>query len=308
MITKKPEIKNNFKKQIIFTKNARSAWKGIIDCIKGKDTTLLLPSYIGRNDKEGSGVFDAILFSNVNAVFYRLNNDLSVDIDDLEAKLETLKVDVVLVIHYFGFCRTDMVKIKNICNKNKALLVEDCAHAFNISTNLSVGNYGDFSFYSIHKYLPSFSGGILKINNVSYQEDIKNIAIDDINIDDLKIYAASDLASIFLKRKENYKIYQDFFSEKNYITSLYKLTDSDNPQTYPILVHDNLREKLYFHLIEKGIITIALYYRLIDEIDIYKYKNCKSISNNILNLPVHQDVTKEEINIICKEIHDYLSK
>ncbi|EPG1716837.1 DegT/DnrJ/EryC1/StrS family aminotransferase [Morganella morganii] len=307
MITKKPININNYTKKYIFTKNARAAWKGVIDSIKTKNTTLLLPSYIGRNDKEGSGVYDAILFSNVSAEFYKLNDDLSVNKTDFEEKIRTLNIDAALVIHYFGFCRSDMDFIKKTCKAKNTLLIEDCAHAFNLFTNSKIGTYGDFSFYSIHKYLPSKSGGILHVNNGYYEEQINNTPIESIDINDLKIFAVSDLPAIYEKRRQNYLLYQKYFENKKYLIQLYTLSNMDNPQTFPILIKNNLREKLYFHLIEKNIITIALYYRLIDEIDTELYSNTKSISNNILNLPVHQDITECEINSICKEVDDYLN-
>ncbi|HGY2267680.1 DegT/DnrJ/EryC1/StrS family aminotransferase [Morganella morganii] len=308
MITKKPEQQNNCTKNLIFTKNARTAWNVIIGKFKTLETTMLLPSYIGRNDKEGSGVYDAILENNIQTIFYSLNSNLSINISDLENRIKNNNISILLVIHYFGFCRTDMKHIRDICTRNNIILVEDCAHYFNLSPDNKIGNYGDFSFFSIHKYLASSSGGILKVNNTKYYNDIKGInQKDDINADDLRIYANADLDLIYQKRKKNYLIFQTFFSDKSYLTSLYQLTSQDIPQTFPVLIHNDLREKLYFHLANKNIITISLYYRLIDEINKIEFTNSAAISNSILNLPIHQDTTENDIHLICKEIHEYLN-
>jgi len=70
----------------------------------------------------------------------------------------------------------------------------------------------------------------------------------------------------------------------------------------PIIVKNNKREKLYFKLMDEGIPTIALYYRLIDSIDRRQYPDSYYLSNNILNLPVHQDITKNDIEILTKKL------
>lgn len=79
------------------------------------------------------------------------------------------------------------------------------------------------------------------------------------------------------------------------------------PLNFPIIVNNDKREKLYFKLIEDGIITTSLYYRIISEIDRVEFPVSYSISNSILNLPVHQDTTKEDLRFIVKHLTKHIN-
>jgi len=128
----------------------------------GPNDTVLLPSYT-------CGVeIDTILNCNINPVFYRVNKDLLVDIDDLLKKINK-NVKAILVTHFLGFPQP-IHEIKKICLKKNLFLIEDCAHAL-LSTYEGnyLGSYGDVSVFSVLKTLPIPDGGVLIINN----KDIK---------------------------------------------------------------------------------------------------------------------------------------
>ncbi|MDX7998860.1 perosamine synthetase-related protein [Xenorhabdus sp. Reich] len=309
MITKSAHNPNNCSLNLIFTKNARTAWNLILHSLKSeRELNLLLPSYIGRNDKEGSGVYDAVLNHNITSSFYKIGNQLEVDIIDFEKSILENNINLALIIHYFGFCRSDMIKIRNICDKNNVILVEDCAHAFHLGKEKQlIGNYGDFSFYSIHKYLATESGGILKKNNNKY-----NIAPpsseEDISLQALKIYSNSDFKKIGNSRRKNFNYYSALLNNNKNLEIIFKLDHDDIPQSFPIRIKNELREKLYFYLLKNNLPTISLYYRLIDEIDLKKFVFSEKISNEILNLPVHQDTTKEDIIKLCNNIEAFFNE
>lgn len=301
MIEKSATNRQAFINNILFTSNARAAWEHILFSMKAVSIqpNVLIPSYIGYTDREGSGVFDPIEAQNANPEFYKLNNDLSIDMDNFKTLVETKKYNSALVIHYFGFCRNDMRYIKNICKQNNVLLIEDCAHAFYLHEKESLlGKYGDFSFYSLHKYLPTNSGGVLQNNtnvvvNSSLPEEKK------INQQDLEHYAQADFSGIAKKRSENYKIYEKNIRQFSDIKIMYELKDGDIPQTFPILIKNGNREKLYFYLMEREAPTTALYYRLISQINPKEFPLSHKISCEILNLPVHQDTDERDVLFIC---------
>ena len=61
MILKEPKNKINFKKNIFFANSARESFSIILKYIFFKsDKKILMPSYIGETEKEGSGVFDPV--------------------------------------------------------------------------------------------------------------------------------------------------------------------------------------------------------------------------------------------------------
>ena len=309
MITKSAYNTDNCKLGLMFTKNARTAWSNIISSLcSNRKLTLLLPAYIGRNDKEGSGVYDPVLKYQTNSEFYKVCNQLSVDLESFEKKIKTGSIDVALVIHYFGFCRTNMNKIKKICKENSVVLVEDCAHAFHLgASNQLIGNYGDFSFYSIHKYLATNNGGVWKRNTNSFQlAELKQEELADYEV--LQSYANSDFRQISEIRRDNFRAYSELLVSNDNFEIMYELTSEDIPQTFPIRVKNNLREKLYFFLMEKGLPTTALYYRMIEQISLIDFPLSIKISNEILNLPVHQDINFDDIKNLCQKIDEFFKK
>lgn len=299
---------NNCTYPYFFTKNARTAWYNILESIKvskGRELKLLLPAYIGINNKEGSGVFDAVLKSNADFVFYKVTDNLQVDMEDFNQKIQNEHFDLALVIHYFGFSRIDMEWVKAICQKSNVILVEDCAHAFYIGNNVSkIGSYGDFSFYSLHKYLAVSTGGLLRVNNSALVRPQLN-SEDMIDLTALERFSTSDFNEIAKLRKRNYKYYQEKIISNEHIEVLFDLDDKDIPQTFPIRVKNGLREKLYFYLLKNDIPTVALYYRMIPQILPSEFALSILISSEILNLPVHQDTILKDIDLVCSKIDDF---
>ena len=92
--------------------------------------------------------------------FYRIREDLSVDLDDVEAKIDGA-CKALMVTHYFGFPQ-DMPRIRRFCDDRGLALIEDCAHSFfGRIAGRPVGAYGDFSIGSQRKFFPVFDGGCL---------------------------------------------------------------------------------------------------------------------------------------------------
>ncbi|MDD2540695.1 MAG: DegT/DnrJ/EryC1/StrS family aminotransferase [Desulfuromonadaceae bacterium] len=308
MISKSASDKKNCAMKALFTNSARSAFTHIIRSLSNtKRQKVLLPAYIGFTEREGSGVFDPVTENASDYAFYKVKDDLSVDLDDFKKQLVN-QVDIALIIHYFGFCRSDLIMIKQLCVDAKVILVEDCAHAFHLESSDSIlGRIGDFSFYSLHKYIAVESGGILKLNNNKLL--IPEVAAQDqADRDVVEQYALTDFDAIKEIRRRNYSLYARLLKSLDQIEIMFYLNNEDIPQTFPIRVKNFMREKLYFYLMERNIPTTALYYRMIDEIDASAYPTSFAISSEILNLPVHQDTTEEDVEYLCKEVNKFFNK
>lgn len=308
MISKAAYNKKAFVKDLVFTRSARSAWSLILKSVKKKSgwTNVLLPAYIGITEREGSGIFDPIENTNSQYGFYEINEDLSVSMESLEKLIATKKFNVLLVVHYFGYCRSDLKKIRELCNTYGVVFVEDCAHAFQLGlTTEGLGVTGDFSFYSVHKHLPVDSGGILK--NISKKIELEKLPEEDsISLDSAIQLLRSDYEGIKQKRINNFRLYKRLLANTEGIDIMYDLHENEIPQTFPIRVKNGLRERLYFHLMNKDMPTIALYYRLIDGLDKENFRLAHEISNEILNLPLHQDTTEKDIAMLTDEIKYFL--
>lgn len=289
-----------------FTKNARAAWGHIIASVcGGKTGRVLLPGYIGHTAREGSGVHDPVTANGAEFDFYKIKADLSVDIEDIKRQLAKA-FDIVLVIHYFGFCRNDMDLLAQCCREAGALLVEDCAHAFYLGALGSrIGNVGDFAFYSLHKYLALETGGLLRVNSEKHL--ISPIPGEiEADRDVLVQYALSDFSAISARRRQNYEAYARLLGGlEQHLEIMYALRGEDIPQSFAVLVKSGKREPLYMHLMSKNMPMIALYYRLIDQLRKQEHPLAFEISGQILNLPVHQDMDLEDVHTICREIRAY---
>ena len=307
MITKSPTNPNTCTKQLFFTNSARTGWRHLLRYLNiKKPNNILLPSYIGITQREGSGVFDPVEETNTPFEFYRLNEKLSVDIEDFKHKIINNEIRLALIIHYFGFLQSNIKSIRKICDDNDVLMVEDCAHVlYDSDESYTIGNNGDFSFYSLHKYLSVKSGGILKINNSKFELP-KIPDKEKCSSDVLEQLLRIDLKQIAIKRIHNYCYLFEKLRNIDRIEIMYPSIEPYLiPHNFPIIVKNNRREELYFKLFEKGIPTIALYYRLIDAINRNKYPVSHYISSSILNLPVHQDIEIDDLDMLINEIKGF---
>lgn len=311
MIIKEPVDRKNNTKKFCFTKTGRVAFSHILMHIFSKtDKKILMPAYIGETDKEGSGVFDPVRENKIPFEFYTVNKKLSADMEDLKAKIITGNFKALLVIHYFGFVQNDIEEISALCKDNKVFLIEDCAHSFHSSyKGRNIGEWGDLAFFSIHKIIPTQDGGYLRINN-------SNIEIAELNYEDQNImpvtldqFIRTDYDKVNKTRILNYAKYLNCFHGIKGIEPLYsELPSGIVPLNFPIVIGSGQREKLYFKLLEKGIITCSLYYRIIEEIDKYLYPISYEISGSILNLPTHQDTNFADIDQIILKLKDSIQE
>ena len=300
VIVKKKPVDHSFLRKIIFADKARNAFTHILRRI-GPHTKILLPAYIGINDKEGSGVFDPIRQNNIDYEFYNLNLNLSIDIEDFKKKIKDPNVNAVLVIHYFGFLQTDINQIVKICKEQNKYLIEDCAHSLlSEFQGKELGSFGDVSFFSLHKFLSMQNGGILQINN----SKLKDIEVN--NTKHITEFINYDLKKIANIRRNNYLYLLNKLKNVSSINILYPhLPPGIVPMNFPIFVKN--RDQIYFSMNKNGIEITSLYHRIIDQIG-EEYVNSHYISKHITNLPIHQDVTYSDIDKMVEELKNVLKE
>lgn len=305
MISKNASNRDNCTVGTLFTSSARAAWGHIIrSTLTGPRRKVLLPAYIGFTEREGSGVFDPVRENDCEFAFYKVNADLSVDIEDFKQRVAA-GVDIVLVIHYFGFCVSDLALIRAICDDAQAIMVEDCAHAFQLeSPDAQLGGVGDVTFYSLHKYIATDDGGMLRINN----KELRVLPLPSDILASREVveqYALTRFDEVKNIRRANFALYEELLAGFEPIHVMYQLRAGDVPQTFPIRVKSGKREALYFYLMERGVPTTALYYRMIDQIDANEFPESFRIAGEILNLPVHQDTTLDDVREVCTRMREF---
>lgn len=97
-----------------------------------------------------------------NFYFYPIKDNLTPDWEKCYEKASKSKISIFILVHYFGK-PSEGKNARDFCDKNECILVEDSAHVFLPSEE--IGNYGDFTLYSPHKFLPIPDGSILVQNS-----------------------------------------------------------------------------------------------------------------------------------------------
>ena len=120
----------------------------------GKNDKVLVPAY------HCIAMVEPVIQANATPVFYKINSDTSIDLDDIQARLDG-SIKLLLVVNYFGFPQ-NLSKIRIFCDEHNILLLEDCAHSFFGGHNgRSLGSFGDYAIASTMKFFPINEGGLL---------------------------------------------------------------------------------------------------------------------------------------------------
>ena len=105
----------------------------------------------------------AIVHAACRPVLVDINPGLSIDLDDLEAKIESSNARVLLLSHMRGHVG-DVEAVAALCERHGVTLIEDCAHTLGARWNgRAVGSFGRVACYSAQtfKHINGGEGGIL---------------------------------------------------------------------------------------------------------------------------------------------------
>jgi len=301
MITKKAELADNYKRTWRYTNSASEAWSEIIEIYKKSNPngSILLPAYIGWSPNEGSGIYDSVVKSGLSYSFYNLDLHLQIDLKDFKQKVLNDKNQLVLLVHYFGFPDNNSFEITAWLRERNIFFVEDCAHAW--LTDLiggKCGREGNYSFYSLHKILPVNNGGLL-VNNKPLVSEKSSIPYNIISY---------DYSEIFNKRISNYRYLSHLLKDlKDDFTMLHEnLEVGICPQTLPVIVEKYNRDLLYKEMNDIGFGMVSLYHTMINELSEFSCDAVNILSKKIINFPIHQDVTKSDIDEMIKQLKEII--
>ena len=115
-------------------------------------TQVLMPAY------HCMAMIEPLEWFGLEPLFYRLNEDLSIDYADLESRLDE-DCKALVAVHYFGFPQ-DGPRLRAFCDDAGLALIEDCCHSFfGSDRGQALGSFGDFAVGSLPKFFPFQSGG-----------------------------------------------------------------------------------------------------------------------------------------------------
>ena len=302
-IEKIAKQENAFRRNFRYFSSARKAFHAYLNMlIPLADQIVLLPSYIGWSPREGSGVFDPIIESKVPYDFYRMNRNLHVDLDHLKSKLQLPNTKLMLLIHYFGYRDPNYEKIVALAQEHEVLVLEDQAHSFfGDMVYGSTGRLGHASIFSLHKMLPLPDGGILALN-----DDVKKGAVLGKNTVNHCECFEYDFFSIAQRRRDNAeKIAMELRQYHDEIMPIRPdLLPYEVPQTFPVIIKNVSRDDLYTIMNDAGYGVVSLYHTMIEQISRESYPESHWLSNRILNLPVHQDMTIDQVSPMIEVLLD----
>ncbi len=296
-VTKTAEDRNTGYQPAYFYRSAREGMGQVLEYSASRDARgVLLPGYIGWSPHEGSGVFDPVGPSGLDAGFYDLDNDLSPNLDDVEAHAKTGKFGVLVVIHYFGRVVKSMAELRQVADRYGMLLVEDLAHGFFTAfTGHVAGRHGDVNLYSLHKMFPVSEGGMVTYANKEHAV-LASSTLPEV----AGTILGYDWSEIAQRRRANFLGFAERLSalaERGVDFELMwpTLADGEVPQSLPLYVIGDHRDDVYRVMNERGYGLVSLYHTLIPEVR-GVFPLLDDLSRHITNLPCHQDVSEGSLD------------
>jgi dTDP-4-amino-4,6-dideoxygalactose transaminase len=290
----------------IHVRSARSGLASILSHHRqnlNRKPVVLMPSYIGWSPNEGSGLMDPVLDSGFLPIFYRLDDFLQPNFEELCKLVAANPQSVLLVVHFFGMRVEIPNEIINLANEYSVTFVQDWAHDLS-QIDKEIGTFPNhYSIYSLHKWTASGAGGFISGNYL----DIEELETESMDLADSNVFMRSNLDMIAELRWSN------FSYAENLLTGLERLTffyaDSKNfscPLNIPMMAKSNRdRHELYSTLVHNGIVPTALYHILVPQLNKPEFSESVDISNRIINLPIHQDCTRNQIDIMIDVIMEW---
>ena len=264
-------------------------------------------------------------------VFVEPNNFYNMDANQIEDKI-TKKTKAIIVTHLYGQA-TNMEKILSLCKKYNLFLLEDCAQSHYAEyKGKKVGTFGQFGFFSFYptKNIGAFGDGgaivtddeefykkVMMLRNygstIRYHFDLENGSNSRLD----------EMQAALLRVKINHR--DEITKEKRDIAMAYLKGIKNSLITLPeldkdctsvwhlfVLKVDN-RDAFVKHMFDCGIKT-DIHYPIPPHLSkcyeylgykVGDYPKTEYLSNHIVDLPIFNGMTNEEIEVIIKAVNSY---
>jgi UDP-2-acetamido-2-deoxy-ribo-hexuluronate aminotransferase len=262
----------------------------------------------------------------------------NLDVSQIESKITTKTVAIVPV-HLYGQC-ADMEPILKIAKRRNLFVIEDVAQALGADYTFSngevkkagtMGTIGTTSFFP-SKNLGCFGdGGAVFTNDKSLAEKIKMIAnhgqeikyqhdIIGINsrLDTLQaailLVKIKYLSEYTRKRNEAARFYDSQLSGCSFIETPFHACHSTHVFHQYTLKVKNIDRNHFKKYLEGNGIPAMIYYPIPlhfqkaysrKEFGIGSFPVTEQLSKTVISLPIHTEMTEEELTYICETIKEY---
>ncbi len=275
----------------------------------------------------------AIISAGAKPVLIDIDKDFyNLDHNIIE-KVITKKTKAIIPVHLYGQS-CDMNNILKIAKKYNLKVIEDCAQspgAEYFGKKLgSLGTIGAFSFYPTKNLGAIGDGGIIITNNKFLAKKLKKLRqfgwdqnrktteigfssrLDEIQAAILNI-KLQYLDSDNLKRINLSKRYEFLLNSNQY--KLPKVRNNTKHVFHLYVLKVQNRDKLIEYL-KKQNIYCGIHYKLPTHLHKgyheyckipYKLNNTTHLCNRILSLPMYPELKFNEVEIVCKNINNFIS-
>lgn len=275
----------------------------------------------------------AIVRSGLKPVFCDVDPmTFTIDASKIES-LITEKTSAIVPVHVYGnVCNIEA--IEDIAKRYDLKVIYDAAHTFGVKVNgRGIGSFGDVSCFSLHatKVFNSIEGGVLCFSDEEFGREIiriKNFGISDdgsvvsigTNAKMNEFCAAMGLCNLrhvdeeIAKRKVVVARYMELLSDTkglrfNPVQKGVTLNYAYFPVFFDADVFGGSRDEVAERLKQNDIMARRYFYPLTSSFDCYNGRYdpsltpvAKSLSEQVLCLPLYSDLPVSDIDRICRII------
>ena len=305
-----------------------------LDLVPGDEVILPVHTYVATAE--------VIALLRLTPVFIDVDEKtFNLDVNQLEQKV-TPKTKAIVPVHLYGQC-ADMDPILRIAEKYNLFVVEDAAQGIGAEYTLpdgrkmkagTMGNIGCTSFFP-SKNLGCFGdGGALLTNDATLAEKIKMIANhgqkikyhhDLIGVNSRLDTLQAAILNVKLKHLDEYSANRNIVAG-HYDRALKNISELVIPyrssysshvfNQYTIKLTEGDRDAFKRHLESKGIPTMIYYPVPLHLQKAYRqpgfgegsFPVTERLSKNVISLPIHTEMTNDQIEYICATISNYYAK
>lgn len=312
----------NTKQLFVFT-NGHTALETAISTLKKRGEIITTPfTFISTAN--------AIARNGFKPVFCDIDGTMTLDPEEVKKHISSETV-AILAVHTLGNpCHIE--ELAAIGNEYGIPIIYDGAHVFGLRyKGMDIGCFGDLTMFSFHasKVFNSAEGGALSCNNEElgciaklyryYGLKDGNVIIPGLNGKMHELTAALGLCNlkhineIISYRQKLFNRYREVLKSVSGISFRSDSADVDYNYIYFYIFVDETNygktaDQLCYLLNSEGIHAKKIFPRLINQMDAYsgykhgKLSNSLFCLNHIIVLPLHTNMTEQDVDIVCQII------
>ncbi len=274
----------------------------------------------------------AIFAVGARPIFVDVGKDYNINVELIEPAI-TGQTRAILPVHLTGN-PADMPKILKIAEKYNLSVIEDACQAVMASIdNQRVGSFGDAGCFSLHP-LKNLNicgdGGVLTTQSKKIYEKVERLRNHGLkNRDEIEFFGYNSrldtlhavVANYFMKgleaitkrRQRNAELYDEGFKDMNDFITIPPRQKNVKQVFHTYVIQVKKRAELIKHLDKHGVETkvhypIPIHLQKPAQENGYKkgdFPVCEKQAEEILSLPVHQHLAKEQISYTIKQIKNF---